>query len=88
VHLEGANLERANLQKARLEGANLAEAHLAGAHLSGAKLWEAHVEGADLAGAVGLTQEQLNMAYGDDRTILPDGLTRPAVDTASAWIAG
>jgi hypothetical protein len=36
----------------------------------------AHLEGADLRG-VGLTQEQLEWASGNDSTILPDSLVRP-----------
>ena len=35
------------------------------------------MQGADLMGATNLTQEQLDKANGDDRTVLPDGLTRP-----------
>jgi len=40
-------------------------------------LW-AHLDGANLGGARGLTQKQINEAYGDAKTQLPDGLTRPA----------
>ena len=38
---------------------------------------QSHLEGASLRDASGLTQEQLDVACGDDRTQLPDGLTRP-----------
>jgi len=31
-----------------------------------------------LEGAISLTQEQVNAAKGDERTRLPEGLTRPA----------
>jgi uncharacterized protein YjbI with pentapeptide repeats len=52
-------------------------------HLERAALWGAHLEGADLAGANlkdagNLTQEQVNSAKGDEETMLPEGLTRPA----------
>ena len=36
------------------------------------------MQGATLMGATNLTQEQLDVANGDDRTVLPDRLTRPA----------
>ena len=36
------------------------------------------LQGANLWGARNLTQEQLDGANGDDRTMLPEGLTRPA----------
>jgi uncharacterized protein YjbI with pentapeptide repeats len=88
AHLEGAYLANAHLEgaylvEAHLEGAFLVEAHLEGAllanaHLEGALLLEAHLEGASLKGAVGLTQEHLDMAFGDDNTVLPEGITRPA----------
>ena len=93
ANLLGAHLERAFLVEAHLEGAKLLGAHLEGAdlgaaHLEGADLGAAHLEGADLGaahlesaillGAVALTQKQLDSAYGDDHTVLPEGLTRPA----------
>jgi uncharacterized protein YjbI with pentapeptide repeats len=89
AHLEGAflndaHLERAALVGTHLEGANLMWAHLEGARLSwahfeGANLFDAHLEGADsLRWAVGLTQAQIDVAFGDAATRLPDGLTRPA----------
>ena len=54
-----------------------------GAHLEGANLCEAHLEGADLRAADGLTQAQIEAAYGDAATQLPEGLTRPARWTAA-----
>lgn len=55
-NLEGAELQYADLVKARLEGANLAYAHLQGAdlsdaHLEGAGLYYTHLEGANLNSA-------------------------------------
>jgi hypothetical protein len=82
AHLEGANLggahlEGANLEGAYLEPAYLGEAHLEGANLAGAHLEGANLEGADFSTAVALTQEQINVAYGDYTTKLPPGLTYP-----------
>ncbi len=79
LDLTNMDLRNANLSKAHLEGALLSEAHLEGAyfrgvHLGGAQLWEAHLEGADLSEAKGLTQEQIDLAFCDDKTKLPPGL--------------
>jgi uncharacterized protein YjbI with pentapeptide repeats len=41
-------------------------------------LTETYLNGADLSGAEGLSQEQLDAAFGDVRTELPDDLQRPA----------
>ena len=89
--LAGANLEDANLAKARLGGANLRAAilqgaHLRGADLQGADLQGAHLQGAhlhyaDLSEAVDLSQEQINTAYGNAETWLPEGLEPP-----STWL--
>ena len=82
--LEGAHLENANLRKTRLEGLTLSGTHLQGANLSEALLKRtlligAHLEGADLSQATGLKQGQLEKAFGDDLTILPEeGPRRPA----------
>jgi hypothetical protein len=77
-----AVLRRADLFSAHLEWANLSGAHLEGANLGhanlkGASLGYAHLEGASLGGAAGLTQAQIDWAYGDVATELPEGLTRP-----------
>jgi hypothetical protein len=88
AHLEGATLNDAHLKGARLSGAHLEGAHLewadlerAGlhrAHLNGATLTDAHLKGVDLRDAIGVTQAQIDLAYGDAYTLLPEGLTRPA----------
>ena len=83
VNLQYANLERADLQgayltRADLQGANLEDANLQGAYLGRTNLKDAYLMGTDLQGAKDLTQEQLISAFGDYRTKLPAGLTRPA----------
>jgi hypothetical protein len=82
AHLEGASLSWAHLERAFLRIAHLEGAVLAEAHLEDADLRWAHLEGADLRGADGLTQGQIEAAYGDAATRLPAGLTRPAHWTA------
>jgi hypothetical protein len=56
-----------------LRGAHLERAYLNGAHLEGADLHDAHLEGAILSDAEGLTQAQIDEAYGDANTKLPEG---------------
>jgi hypothetical protein len=83
AHLESAGLVDAHLQGAvlcgaHLQGALLVAARLQGATLSKANLSKAHLERANLSTAIDLTQEQVNSAFGDEHTVLPEGLTRPA----------
>lgn len=74
----GARLTRADFSDANLAGATLVGTYLGGARFAGARLDGANLSGAELATASGLTQEQLNTACGDVRTILPSALTIPS----------
>jgi uncharacterized protein YjbI with pentapeptide repeats len=78
AHLDGAFLKRAHFGLACLEGAHLRGAHLENAILQGAQLENAHFHGAHLEGVKYLVQEQIDQAFGDENTILPEGLERPA----------
>lgn len=71
--LRRASLSRANLRKADLYGTDLRQAKLDEVNLSEARLY-----GADLRKAKGLRQEQINVAFGDEETKLPRGLSPPA----------
>lgn len=85
--LENSNLTGAHLEKADLGGAILANSLLVDAHLEGAQLntaflggsdlTHAHLEGANLIGAKGLAQQQIEKAFGDADTVLPEDLQRP-----------
>ncbi len=80
--LVGANLRKADLTQARLQGTKLSGAHLEEAVLVDARLDEADLsrsflQGANLSGATGLTQEQIDSAFGDGTTLLPAGVTYP-----------
>ena len=75
--LAGANLASANLASADLTGASLTEADLSGSILAGASLASADLSGVDLTLALGLTQAQLDVACGDERTQPPPGFTPP-----------
>ncbi len=75
--LQGATLARANLQGASLYHANLKEADLEAANLQEASLQETNLSGADLRSPIGLTQEQIDQACTDEKTLLAEGL-RPS----------
>ncbi len=91
-NLQGANLTNANLSGAELQGAVLKKAFLWETALTGAKLQGADFQGADLTGAdirntdlrdvKNLEQEQLNVAQGDDTTLLPE---REDLAQPSSW---
>jgi uncharacterized protein YjbI with pentapeptide repeats len=74
----GSDLRCANLDRADLCRADLSGADLRGASLTSAFLKRTNLTGADLSTARGLTSEQINDAYGDDRTRLPEDVARPA----------
>jgi hypothetical protein len=75
--LTGAGLGGANLTDALLGEANLTHAYLGEADLTEADLDGANLTGANLERAKGITQEQVDAAYGDGETTLPTGLDRP-----------
>ena len=83
VDLSDANLVQVDLSGARLDTANLSGAQLYGADLSGAQLERANLSAADLSRAQELTQGQLDVARGDAKTQLRDGLRRPTSRTAA-----
>jgi hypothetical protein len=79
--LEGADLESANLFGANLYNtgfyaANLHGANFYGANLSSADLGEARLNGADLRSVFNLTLEQIESAWVDDLTGLPEDLEK------------
>ncbi|MFG2057479.1 pentapeptide repeat-containing protein [Micromonospora sp. NPDC048930] len=81
--LIGADLRRAGLSGANLRGACLIGADLRGVDLGAADLTGADLRGADLRGAdlgrcLFVHQSQLDAARGDQRTVLPPRLRRPA----------
>jgi|SRR5215207_3064547 len=89
--LKMATLRRSNLQWAELSGACLRNAGFKEANLYYTGLEDADLAGADLSGAdlreaVGLTQEQINLAYGSAETKLPDRDDLTAPDTWSKSI--
>ena len=87
VDLKGANLSSAALWFADLTGSDLKDADLTGVDLYGVNLTDVNLSGADFRGAdlssadfsetSGLTQDQIDSAYGNAETKLPEGLTHP-----------
>lgn len=87
ANLKGTSLVETNLQEANLIKADLQEANLGGANMHGASLYRANLRGAILMGAnlkqANLTEaqhlepQQLELAYGDSETLLPQGFTQP-----------
>ncbi|NTG49359.1 pentapeptide repeat-containing protein [Agrobacterium rhizogenes] len=88
VDFQKAELGRADFDKAVLTGVNFSFANLSRATLSGvtiqgpvtfggAFLYLTRIEGIDLSAATGLVQTQVNLACGDQTTILPPGLKAP-----------
>ena len=77
ANLRKADLTRGRLQGAKLSGAHLEEAILVDARVENADLSRSFLQGANLSGAVGLTQEQVDSAFGDGTTLLPSGVSYP-----------
>ena len=81
--LRGASLQGASLQGASLQGASLEDASLEDSDLRGAFLEDSDLRGADLRGAYlqdakELTQEQIELTFGNATTTLPRHLHPPA----------
>lgn len=64
--------QRLDLSNIDIRGANLYKAHL-----EKASLYQANLQGANLTAAKNLTSQQIELAEGDENTILPDYITRP-----------
>ena len=83
AELGRSQFDGADIGGVRFSLANLARADLRGASLSApldfdrAFLFLTRLENLDLSTSTGLTQTQLDMACGNDQTVLPAGLTRP-----------
>lgn len=75
--LQGADLQGADLRDARLQLARMQEAVLLEADTSGANFSSALLVSTDLSTNKKLTQAQIDSAFGDSSTSLPEHLTRP-----------
>lgn len=82
ANLFEAALHRTNLIRTTFSGAALAYANFSGADLSNSNLAESNARYVDEDGlrygaASGLTQNQIDLAYGNAATVLPAGLSHP-----------
>jgi uncharacterized protein YjbI with pentapeptide repeats len=83
ISLEGSNLSVAHLVNTDLSNANLSNANLNHSYLENVDLGGADLSGTDLSEVdlrnndMGLTQEQIDEAKGNENTLLPDDLQRP-----------
>jgi hypothetical protein len=82
----GANLNKVEFinESAAIEGANFRRASLIESGWEGTSMKGMLLEGINLTGALGLTEEKLALAYLDDKTILPDGLSREKIQALHA----
>lgn len=76
VMLNDATLTNTKFQNANLSRANFMGSTLTGADVTGAYTYLMRVEGVDLSAVRGLTQSQLDISCGDDKTQLPSGLVK------------
>ncbi len=76
-HMGGKTITGVNFANARLSGMPLSDKKFIQVNFSNTNLERTDFNGADLSGAVRLTQDQINKAYGNEKTILPEGLIRP-----------
>lgn len=70
--LVGADLNGADLRRADFSESDLSEADFTAARINAANFTNANIGGTILAGALGLTQEQLDQAFGDSGTAVPE----------------
>jgi hypothetical protein len=70
--LVGADLTGADLRRADLSDADLSEAVLTAARVNAANFTSTNIGGAILAETQGLIQEQLDAAFGDSETAVPE----------------
>lgn len=76
--LSWADLRDADLAASSLKQVDFSHADLSGTTLKDADLAGARLYGADLRAALGLTNAQLAACLGDQTTLLPPSVTRPA----------
>jgi len=77
ARLTNAKMPRANMTNVSLVDVDLRCGYLEAANLTDADLSGAQLYGANLRQAEGLTQDQLDRAYGDEDTVLPEDLSTP-----------
>lgn len=77
AEMDGAELRGARMRNANLQGAELDVAIVENTDISGANMQLVWLRGVDCRGFENLTQEQIDSAFGDATTTLPDDFTTP-----------
>jgi uncharacterized protein YjbI with pentapeptide repeats len=77
VAMDGAELRNAKMSKTNLLGAELDGVYLDKTDISGANMQLVWLRGVDCRGFDNIVQDQIDSAFGDTTTTLPDGFTRP-----------
>ncbi len=77
ANLFGGRFSRARFTNADLSNATLVGAYFGRADFTGAQLAGANLGGSDFRTSIGLTQDQLDSACGDESTLLPPGMKTP-----------
>ncbi|BAY26307.1 pentapeptide repeat-containing protein [Calothrix sp. NIES-2100] len=77
ANLQQANLYEANLEQANFYEANLQDTILTGTNLKQAIFQKARIFGADMTRCENLDLQQLELAFGDRTTVLPETLEIP-----------
>lgn len=72
-NLKGVNLNFSNISRANLTGVDIDENF----SLEGAYMFLTRIEGLDLSASKTLKQWQIDMACGNEKTILPEGISAP-----------
>ena len=72
VSLVGANLQGADLRRADLSEADVSEADFSRAKVNAANFSNVNISGTLLADVTGFIQDQLDLAFGDSETALPE----------------
>ncbi|MEM9233818.1 MAG: pentapeptide repeat-containing protein [Pseudomonadota bacterium] len=85
---DDVQFERTDLRQVDFGASSFAGARFENARIHGASLAAANLSGANLSSTLGLTQDQLDQACGDEDTRLPEGLTiAPCVLTGPTQLA-
>ena len=80
TNFEGADFDKANLTSAQFKRGQFQNARFGTANLTNAIFNDADFSGADMSRVQSVTQSQLDVACGDEKTRLPLGLSLPYCD--------
>lgn len=73
----GAYVDRVDFHHASLQGADFLNVDLGRANFHFADVEDARIDGANLLRVRNFPKSKINMTWGDEETVLPEGITRP-----------